>query len=75
MSNRELCLEIIDSFEEEQLKNIVVLLNSIKEMVAEAADDAFCMQLVNEFNEDPDPDKSDTMSIQEFSKELEIILG
>ena len=74
MSNRELCIQIINGFEEEQLKNIVTLLRSIQSMVAEAADDAYCLRLANDYENDTDDNKLDVMSIQDFSHELGIVL-
>ena len=74
MSNRDLCIEIINGFEEEQLKNVAVLLRSIQSIVAEAADDVYCLQLVNDYENDTDDNKMDFMSIQDFSRELGIVL-
>ena len=74
ISNKDLCIEIINGFEEEQPKNIAVLLRSIQSMVAEVADDAFCIQLVNDYENDTDDNKKDFMSIQDFSRKLGIVL-
>jgi hypothetical protein len=74
MTNKDLCIEIISGFGEAQLKNVVVLLQSIKNIAAEAADDAFCVQLAEDYEHDPAPDKNETISIQEFSRELGIEL-
>ncbi|MCL2638423.1 MAG: hypothetical protein FWD48_08650 [Oscillospiraceae bacterium] len=74
MTNKDLCIEIISGFGEEQLKNVVVMLQSIKNIAAEAADDAFCLQLAEDYENDLTADKSETMSIQDFSKELGIEL-
>jgi len=63
MSNRDLCIEIINGFEEEQLKNVAVLLRSIQNMIAEAADDAFCLRLANDYENDTDDNKLDVMLI------------
>jgi len=74
MSNKDLCINIINGFEEEQLKNVAVLLHSIQNMIAEAADDAYCLQLANDYENDTDDNKMDFMSIQDFSHELGIVL-
>ena len=74
MSNRDLCIEMINDFEEEQLKNVAVLLRSIQSMITEAADDAFCLRLANDYENDTDDNKMDVMSIQDFSRELRIVL-
>jgi len=75
MSNKELCIDIISDFEEEQLKNIVVLLKSVKNLIAEANEEAYCIQLLEDYENDPDPDKNESMSIQDFSKKLGINLS
>jgi hypothetical protein len=74
MTSKDLCIELISGFGEEQLKNIVVLLQSIKNIAAEAADDAFCLQLAEDYENDAGTDKNETISIQDFSKELGIEL-
>jgi hypothetical protein len=74
MTNKDLCIELISGFGEEQLKNIVIMLQSIKNIAAEAADDAFCLQLAEDYENDTDVDKSETMSVQDFSRELGIEL-
>jgi hypothetical protein len=72
MSNRELCIEIINGFEENQLENVAALLQSLRSIIAEAEDDAFCLKLANDY--DGDADKGELMSIHDFSKELGIEL-
>jgi hypothetical protein len=74
MTNKDLCIEIINGFGEEQLKNVVMMLQSIKNIAAEAADDAFCLQLAEDYENDTDFDKSELISIQDFSRELGIEL-
>ena len=74
MSNRELCLELINGFEEEQLKNIVVLLRSVKNLISESDDELYCLQLLEDYENDPDPNKEEAVSIEDFAKELGIDL-
>ena len=50
-------MELIGGFEEEQLENVVVMLRSIKNIIAEAADDAYCLRLANDYENDTDADK------------------
>jgi len=71
MSNRDLCIELINGFEEEQLKNVAVLLRSFKNPATETDDD-FCLQLLNDYENDTDDEE--LMSIQDFSRELGIPL-
>jgi hypothetical protein len=74
MSNKDICIELINGFGEEQLKNVIVLLQSIRNLVAEAADDAFCLQLAEDYENASDSDRGGLVSLQEFSKELGIEL-
>ena len=74
MSNRELCISIINDLEEEQLSNIAVMLQSVKNMLDEALDDAYCLKLYNDYLNDPDPEKKKTVSLQDFTEELGTIL-
>jgi len=72
MSNKELCLKLIDSFEEKQLADVLVLLQSVKNMLNEAQDDAFCLKLYNDYLDDPEPDKDEAISIHEFAATLDV---
>ena len=74
MSNRELCLELINGFEEEQLKNIVVLLQSVKNLISESDEESYCLQLLEDYENDPDPSKEESVSLEDFAKELGIDL-
>ena len=74
MSNKELCISIINSMDEERLRSVADMLQSIKNIVDEAMDDAYCLQLFNEYENDTDPDKDEAVSLQDFAKELEIEL-
>ena len=72
MSNRELCISIINDLEEEQLANVAVMLQSVKDMLDEALDDAYCLKLYNDYLNDPDPKKKEAVSLQNFAEELGI---
>ncbi|MCL2634564.1 MAG: hypothetical protein FWD34_08650 [Oscillospiraceae bacterium] len=74
MSNKDLCIEIINNFEEEQLKNIAVMLQGVKNMVAQASDEAYCLKLIEDYENDKSADKSELMSLKDFSKEIGIDL-
>lgn len=54
MSNREKCIAILDSFNEHQLANIATMLQAALDAVSEAADDAFCNKLADDYQADPD---------------------
>jgi len=72
MSNREKCYMIIDGFTEEQLANIVALLSSAKTLADETADDAYCLRLYKEYEQDPD--KEGALEIAEFANQLGVAL-
>ena len=74
MSNKEVCMQLINGFDEDQLKNIVVLLRSVKNLIAESEEETYCLQLLEDYENDPDPDKDEAMSIQDFSQRLGIDL-
>ena len=74
MSNRELCLELISGFEEEQLKNIVVLLRSVKNLISESDEESYCLQLLEDYENDPDPSNEEAVSLEDFAKELGLSL-
>ena len=74
MSYKELCVELINELEEEQLKNIVIFLKNVKNSNIDYDEEAYCLQLLEEYENDSDPDKENSMSIQDFSKKLGIAL-
>lgn len=75
MSDKELCIQIINEFPEEQLRNVLNILENLKEFFYKTNDDDdFCKQLLNEYENCDDIDKNETMTIQDFSKELGIDL-
>jgi len=72
MDNRAKCISIINSFTEEQLENVAVLLSSAKSLADEAADDAYCQQLYKDYQ--AETDKGEPMSLDVFAKQLGIPL-
>lgn len=72
MSNRERCITILDSFSEAQLANIAAMLQAAKDAISEAEDDAFCEQLYQQY--ESDPDKGEIMTEAELCRELGIML-
>lgn len=72
MSNREKCIAILDSFTEMQLANIANILQAAKDAIMEAADDAFCSALYEEYK--ADPDKGQAVSIEEAAAALGVVL-
>ena len=72
MSNREKCLELLNSFSETQLSNIVAMLQAAKNAIDEAADDAFCNALYEEYK--TDSDKGEAISLEEAARQLGVAL-
>ncbi len=72
MSNRERCIEIIDSFTDVQLASIANLLQAAREAIAEAADDAFCKALYEDYK--ADPDKGQAVSLEDAAAMLGVSL-
>ena len=72
MSNRERCISIIDFFSEEQLEMIALMLESAKKIADEAADDAFCKQMHDNYLENPD--KGEAISFEDFAHKIGVKL-
>ncbi len=75
MSNREKCNLMLDGLTEEQLVKIIELLQDAIDEMEEAEDDAYCEQLYQDYLNDPDPEKDDFITLEEYAKELGIELG
>jgi hypothetical protein len=74
MSNKDLCISIIDILTEDQLANVAVMLKSVKHLLDEAADDAYCLNLYNEYLHDPDPEKHDSLLLESFAEGIGVSL-
>ncbi len=75
MSTKEQIYNIIDSFSDEQLTQVYTMIVSVKKMLDnEAADDMFCRKLYNDYMNDTDPDKDETVSLNKLADELGIAL-
>lgn len=72
MSNREKCNEILDSFSEMQLVNIVALHQAAQNAINDASDDAFCNALYEEYRDDPE--KGQAVSLEDAARELGVAL-
>ncbi len=71
MSTKEMIYNVIDTFTEEQLKQVFAMLNSVKKMLDdEAEDDAICQKMLDDYLNDPDPEKNNSVPLDEFIKEL-----
>lgn len=67
MSTKEIAYSILDNLSEEELKAFVLLFG-------DKADDAFCKKMVKDYMDDSDPEKHDSISLEDYAKELGIDL-
>lgn len=72
MTNREQCEKLLDGFTESQLLQIAALLQAAKRAMEEAADDAFCSALLEEYK--ADADKGTFVSIEDAARALGVSL-
>lgn len=72
MSNKEKCIAILNDLNESQLANMAALLQAAKNAIDEAADDAFCELLFKQY--EADPDKGETIGLEEAAKQLGVSL-
>lgn len=73
MSNKELAKNIIDSLPDYKMDYIVTFLKGFQ-LDDEIEDDMFCQRMLNDYMNDPDPEKDKTVSIEELAKELGVEL-
>ena len=64
MSNKEMCINLINRLPENELKPVVAIL----EMIDDLLDDAFCQRLMDEY--DNSDERGDGMDIDSFAAEL-----
>jgi len=74
MSNRELCITLINDIGEEKLANVAVMLQSIKDMIDESVNEFYCTRLYEDYLNDPDSKKHESISLNDYAKELGVVL-
>lgn len=67
MSNRELCVQLLDAVPEYKMGYVLAYLQGIT--ADEAEDDAFCERMYQNYLNDPDPEKDDSCSLEECMQE------
>lgn len=67
MSNRELCVKLLDNVPEYKIGYVLAYIQGIT--ADEEADDAFCAQMVENYENDPDPEKDKGYSLEECKRE------
>lgn len=67
MSEREKIIELLDIIPDYKLGCILAYTQSI--VANEEDDDIFCQRMMRDYENDPDPDKDKTYSLEECKKE------
>lgn len=67
MSNKETIISLLDKVPEYKMGYILAYVQGIT--ADEEADDNFCQQMLNEYENDTDPEKDDTYSLEDCKKE------
>lgn len=74
MSTKEMINTLIDSFSDNQLKNVLAMLENLKAIVDEAEDDAYCNKLYDDYKYES-TSADEAVELSEFAKELGISLS
>ena len=67
MSNRELCVKLLDNVPEYKIGYVLAYIQGIT--ADEEADDAFCERMLENYENDPDPEKEETFTLEECKRE------
>lgn len=73
MSNREQAKQIIDKLPEYKISTLLTFLKGVA-FDDEIEDDLYCEKLVDDYLNDPDPSKHETISLEELAKREGIVL-
>ena len=73
MSNREQAKQIIDKLPEYKISTLLTFLKGVA-FDDEIEDDLYCEKLVDDYLNDPDPSKHETISLEELAKREVIVL-
>lgn len=73
MSEREQAKQIIDKLPEYKMRNLLLFLRGML-FDDEIEDDLYCEQLVENYLNDTNPDKHETITIEELAKREGIVL-
>ena len=67
MSNKEMIINLLDSVPEYKMGYILAYVQGIT--ADEEADDMFCQQMLDDYENDTDPEKDETYSLEDCKKE------
>lgn len=73
MSEREQAKQILDQLPDYKIGGILLFLKGVQ-FDDDLEDDLYCEQLVEEYLNDPDPDKHNTISLEELAEQEGIVL-
>lgn len=73
MSEREQAKQIIDSLPEYKIGNILLFLKGIQ-FDDEMEDDLYCEKLVQDYMDNSDPEKTETITLEELAKREGIMI-
>ena len=73
MSEREQAKQIIDSLPEYKIGNILLFLKGVQ-FDDDMEDDLYCEKLVQDYMDNPDPEKTETVTLEELAKRQGISL-
>ncbi len=67
MSNREMARSLLESVPEYKMGYVLAYLQGLT--ADEEADDAFCRRMLEDYENDPDPDKDQRFTLEECKQE------
>ena len=73
MSNKEQIMTLLDTMPEYKIEYILSVVKVVSAS-EENEDDLFCKKLVEDYLNNDDPEKHETITIEELAKELDITL-
>ena len=67
MSDKEMCIKLLDSVPEYKIGYVLAYLQGIT--ADEETDDRFCQRMLENYKNDPDPEKDKTYTLEECKRE------
>lgn len=68
MSQKELCVQMLDNVPDYKLGYVIAFLQGLT--IDETVDDAFCMQMVERYENNTSPDKHDYVTLEDLAADL-----
>lgn len=73
MSNKEKVISLLDELPDYKIGYILAYMQGMI-MGDEEADDLFCKKIVEDYLNDKDPQKHETVTLEELAEELDVVL-